>query len=157
LAPISLRTTATLYAVACVSGFFAATMPAEAFQLITPEEAALPAAAIPTPQLRGSPTRRPIVIVVWPSPDAGFVHSPFDLKLRFRAFGGAEIDRDSVVVTYLKQQPIDITQRIMPFITADGIEVSRAEVPPGRHEFWIELKDKDGRVGEAEFGFKVAK
>jgi hypothetical protein len=45
----------------------------------------------------------------------------------------------------------------MPFISADGIEVPEAEVPPGVHEFRIELKDKDGRLGGTEFSFKVGK
>jgi hypothetical protein len=130
---------------------------AEALQLVTPEEAALPAGTVSTLKERGSPTRRPSIVVVRPSPDAGLVHSPLELKLQFRAFGGAKIDPESVVVTYIKQPAIDITQRIMPFISADGIAISRAEVPPGQHQFWIELKDSDGRVGGAEFGFQVAK
>jgi hypothetical protein len=151
------RRMSTLCAVVLLAGFSAAAMPVEAFQLITPQEAALPDGTIPAVTLRGSPTRRPSVIVVWPSPDAGLVHSPLDLKLQFRAFGGAEIDPDSVVVTYLKVPAIDITQRIMPFITPGGVSISQAEVPPGRHQFWIELKDKDGRVGGTEFGFQIAK
>jgi hypothetical protein len=56
----------------------------------------------------------------------------------------------------LKQPAIDITQRIMPFINADGIDISQVEVPPGRHQFWVELKDKDGRLGGAELDFQVA-
>ena len=85
------------------------------------------------------------------------MHSPLDLKLEFRAFGGAQIDPGSVVVTYLKQPAIDVTQRIMPFITADGVDISQAEVPAGKHQFWVELKDKSGRIGGAEFDFQVAK
>jgi hypothetical protein len=147
---------AALLSAICLGVFVVAT-PAEAFQLVTNDEAALPAGAIPALELRGSPTRRPNVVVVSPQPGAGLIHSPLDLKLRFHAFGGAEIDPDSVVVTYLKQPAIDITQRIMPFITAAGIDVSQAEVPPGTHKFWIELKDKSGRIGAAEISFQVAK
>jgi len=147
----------TLSGVACLVAFLALTISAGGFQLITAEEAALPAGAFPTVHLRGSPTRRPSVTIVRPPPNAGLVHSPLELKLRFRAFGGAEIDPDTVVITYLKQPAIDITQRIMPFIKADGIDVANAEVPPGLHQFWVELKDKDGRVGGAEFEFQVAK
>jgi hypothetical protein len=95
--------------------------------------------------------------VVSPPQTAGLVHSPLDLKLQFRAFGGAEIDPNSVVVTYLKEPTIDMTQRLTPFITAQGIEVEHAAVPPGKHQFRIELKDKDGRGGAAEFSFQVAK
>ena len=62
-----------------------------------------------------------------------------------------------MVVTYLKTPAIDITQRIMPFISAEGINILQAEVPPGKHQFWIELKDNDGRVGGTEFTFQVVK
>ena len=130
---------------------------AQAFELVTPDEAALPAGAAPSLVMRGSPLRRPNILVVSPPPSAGLMHSPIDLKLRFHAFGGAEIDPESVVVTYLKQPSIDITQRITSFITADGIEIDKVDVPPGAHQFWIEVKDKSGHVGAAEFSFQVAK
>jgi hypothetical protein len=126
-------------------------------QLITPAEAALPAGTVPTLDLRGSPTRRPMVTVVSPPPGAGLVHSPLDLKLQFRAFGGAQIDPNSVVVTYLKDPPIDVTQRLAPFITAAGIDIPQTDVPPGKHLFWLELKDKNGRIGGGEFSFQVTK
>ena len=127
-----------------------------AFQLITPDEAALPAGTLPSIELRGSPTRRPSVVIVVPPPTAGVIESPLDLKIEFRAYGGAEIDPASVVVTYLKEPRIDITHRIAQFITKSGIEVVKVEVPPGRHDFWVELKDKEGRIGGAAFSFQVA-
>jgi hypothetical protein len=126
-------------------------------QLITPTEAALPAGTVPTLDLRGSPTRRPMITVVSPPPGAGLVHSPLDLKLQFRAFGGVQIDPNSVVVTYLKDPAIDVTQRLAPYITAAGIDVPQADVPPGKHIFWLELKDKDGRIGGGQFSFQVTK
>jgi hypothetical protein len=141
----------------CFGALLLSAPPADAFQLVTPEEAALPAGAPPALQLRGSPTRRPGVIVISPPPDAALMHSPLDLRLRFRAFGGAEIDPNSVVVTYLKVPAIDLTQRLAPFISARGIDLSQADVPSGKHQFWVELKDKDGRIGGAEITFQIAK
>lgn len=157
LTAVSLHMAATFCAIAFPVLLFATVMPAGAFELITPAEASLPAGTIPVLDLRGSPTRRPNVIVVSPPPGAGLVRSPLDLKLYFRAFGGAQIDLDSVIVTYVKQPSVDITQRIQPYMTTGGIDVSQAEVPPGEHRFWIELKDKDGRIGGGEFTFRVAK
>src|SRR5471030_1970254 len=127
---ILLRRMLSWSVVGCLAGYFAAATPAGAFQLITTEEAALPAGTVPALELRGSPTRRPNVTVVSPPPGAGLVHSPLDLKLQFRAFGGAEIDPNSVVVTYLKDPAIDVTQRLTPFISAAGIDVSQTDVPP---------------------------
>jgi acetyl esterase/lipase len=144
-------------AIVCLVSVLVAARSAFAFELITPAEAALPAAPIPTFELRGSPTRGPHITVVSPPPGAGLMHSPIELKLRYRAFGGASINPETVVITYLKNPSIDITQRLKPFITAAGIDVKNADVPAGRHQFWIELKDNDGRVSGTEFSFQVAK
>jgi len=141
----------------CLIGLFAFVTPADAIQLVTEQEAALPPDRLPGLALRGSPTRRPSVTVVSPPPNAGVVKSPLSLKVKLQAHGGAKIDPDSIVVTYKKTPLIDITQRIMPFISADGIDVPDAEVPPGIHEFRIELKDKDGRLGGTDFSFQVGK
>jgi hypothetical protein len=131
---------------------------ADAIQLVTSDEAALPPDRLPpTLEVRGSPTRRPSITVVSPAPNAGAVSSPVLLKLKLQAFGGAKIDTDSVVVTYRKTPLIDLTQRLRPYITADGIEVPDAEIPAGSHQFRIELRDKDGRAGGADFSFEVRK
>jgi len=145
--------------VLCLIGLalVAVAAPAAAFELVTPAEAALPPGTLPTLDLRGSPTRGPLITVVSPPPGAGLMHSPVDLKLQFRAFGGAEVDPNSVVVTYLKDPAIDITQRLTPFISAAVITVPQADVPAGKHQFWIELKDKDGRIGGGEFSFQITK
>jgi hypothetical protein len=140
-----------------LAGLLALATPTSAIQLVTEQEAALPPDRLPGLMLRGSPTRRPSVVVVSPPPTAGVLKSPLSIKVKLQAHGGAKIDPDSIVVTYKKTPMIDITQRIMPFISADGIEVPEAEVPPGVHEFRIELKDKDGRLGGTEFSFKVGK
>jgi hypothetical protein len=142
-------------AVGALALFLAAAGSANAFELVTQKEAALPAAPILNLDLRGSPTRRPAVIVVSPPPAAAQLSSPLDLKLQFRAFGGATIDPSTVVITYLKQPAIDLTQRLTPFITAQGIDIAQAQVPPGKHQFWIELKDNEGRIGGGAFSFQV--
>jgi hypothetical protein len=135
--------------------WLAAANAASAFELITQKEAALPAAPVLRLDLRGSPTRRPAVIVVSPPPASAQLSSPLDLRLQFRAFGGATIDPSTVVITYLKQPAIDLTQRLTPFITAQGINIPQAQVPPGKHQFWIELKDNEGRIGGGAFSFQV--
>jgi hypothetical protein len=144
----------------CLAGLLLLATPANAIQLVTDAEAALPPmnqARMPELAPRGGPTRRPSIVIVSPPPDAGVVKSPLDLKVKLRAFGGAKIDPDSIVVTYEKTPLIDITQRIMRFITADGIDVPDAEVPLGAHDFRIEVKDSEGRQSRMEFSFRVGK
>jgi hypothetical protein len=133
----------------------ALTAPAHAVELVTAQEAALPADTLPALSLRGSPTRRPTAIVVSPALNAGLVKSPLSLKVKLEAHGGAKIDPDTIVLTYKKTPEINITQRIMPYIGAEGIEIPDAEVPPGTHQFRIEVKDKEGRLGATEFSIQV--
>lgn len=130
---------------------------ADAIELVTDAEAALPPDHLPSLELRGSPTRRPSVTIVSPAPHAGAVSSPLLLKVKLQSFGGAKIDTDSIVVTYRKTPLIDLTQRLRPYLTADGIDLQDAELPAGVHQFRIELKDKDGRAGGADFSFEVRK
>jgi len=143
-------------AAASLAFSFVVVSPAAAFQLITDAEASLPPGTPPSFEVRGSPTRLPSITVVSPA-GIGAVYSPVDLKLRFRAFGGAAIDPESVVVTYVKQPDIDITPRIKSFISANGIDISQADVPPGTHQFWVQLRDTDGRINGREFDFRVTK
>jgi len=126
---------------------------AAAATLITASEAALPS---DTTTGRGV-SRGPHVTVVSPPPMGGLVRSPLNLRLRFEAFGGARIDVDSVVITYKKIPPIDLTQRAAAFIKSDGIDMPAAEVPPGAHRIEVEVKDSDGRIGWVDFMLNVGK
>src|SRR5437762_2766192 len=73
--------------------------------LITPEEAQLP-----TPKgavASRAITRGPHIDLA--GPDGKDMHSPLRLHLKFRGFGGATIDLDSLRVTYVKTPNIDLT------------------------------------------------
>lgn len=126
---------------------------AAAATLITASEAALPS---DTTSGRGI-SRGPRITIVSPPPSGGLVHSPVNFRLHFESFGGAKINVESVVITYKKLPPIDLTQRVTAFITSEGIAMPVAEVPPGTHRIQVEVKDSDGRVGWADFTFTVGK
>jgi hypothetical protein len=153
---ITSRARAIWRAAVCVAAFLAVVNSAAAFELITPTEAALPPGKVPSFQVRGSPTRRPSITVVSPS-GAGALYSPLDFKLIFSAFGGAAIDPNSIVITYIKQPDIDLTPRVREFISVNGINIEHAEVPPGLHQFWVELKDSNGNSNGHEVEFLVLK
>jgi hypothetical protein len=143
-----------LSAAACAIGAALAFAPsAQALQLITAREAALPAA--PGGYERGI-SRGPTIVVISPAPDAGTVRSPIELKIKFIGHGGAKIDVSSVLLTYMKRPRVDLTRRIKPFISATGIDVEDAEVPPGAHWLRVDIADTNGRAGWADFTFKVS-
>jgi hypothetical protein len=143
-----------LIAAGALSGL-AAVFPASAQMLISEQEAALPAAADTKLTLRGV-TRGPKVQVISPAQEAA-VKSPFNLKLKFESFGGAKIDPASVKATYLKSPSVDLTQRMQKFIKDNGIEMEKAEVPPGEHVIAVQLKDTEGRAVSMNFKINVAK
>jgi hypothetical protein len=127
---------------------------AGAMELITPSEAALPAEQITRIHERGI-TRGPTLVVVSPPPTAGMMKSPVALKIKYEAHGGAKIDVDSVLLTYMRTPEIDLTQRIKTFIATDGINVQDAEVPPGTHTIRVVVSDSNGRSNETDFTFTV--
>ncbi len=128
-----------------------ASMDSRAATLITDDEAALPGAA-PGMNLRGI-TRGPSISMIGSSR----VSSPFSLKVKFVAHGGAAIDPASLKVVYLKSPLVDITERVKPYASAAGIEMAEAETPAGLHLLRIEIKDTDGRPGTATLELDTVK
>lgn len=127
--------------------------PASALQLITESEAALPTDHA---RERGI-LRGPTIVIVSPAPAAGSIRSPLNLKIKFQGHGGATIDVDSVLLTYVKKPAVDLTQRIQRFIAPTGIDVQNAEVPPGTHTLRVNVTDSDGRASRTDFTFTVSK
>lgn len=122
---------------------FSTTALGQGIQLVTPDEAKLPNA---TGQItsRGV-TRGPGIKQVSPDPAAKSVKGPFDLKIAFEPRGGSKIDPASVKLTYMKNPPVDLTDRVKGGIKADGVEVDKASVPPGEHQIRVTVKDDEGR------------
>jgi hypothetical protein len=123
--------------------------------LITDAEAGLPASADAALSQRAL-TRGPAVEQITPNPDAR-VTSPLPLKIKFTARNNTSIDPNSVKITYLRSPNVDLTTRIKSHVTADGIEISQAEAPPGMHVLRIELRDTQGRTSTGTITLSVVK
>ena len=54
-------------------------------------------------------------------------------------------------MTYLRTPDVDLTPRIKPFVSDNGIDIPSAVVPAGAHILRVDLKDSDGRVGTLNF------
>ncbi|MBM3346909.1 MAG: hypothetical protein FJY55_10505 [Betaproteobacteria bacterium] len=122
-------------------------------QLITPEEARLPNAAQVT--TRGV-TRGPGVKQMSPDPAAKGLKGPVDLKIAFEPRGGAKIDANSVTLTYMKTPPVDLTSRVKDSIKPEGIDVSKASLPPGDQRIRVSVKDSEGRQTNSTVSINVA-
>jgi hypothetical protein len=126
---------------------------AQATQLITEDEAKLPPPKGAIAADRRGILRGPRVEIVSPS---GAAHSPLRLRLKFESFGGATINPDSVKVIYLRSPNVDLTSRVKPFIQPSGIDMPKAELPPGEYMVRVDVKDSDGRPGTASFTLIVS-
>lgn len=124
-----------------------------AAQLITNEEAKLPAAT--KFASRGGLTRGPGIKII--SPADSKAKGAFEMKFQFEPHGGATVDPASVKMTYLKSPLVDITDRVKPYISASGIDMAKAEMPPGEHQFKVQVTDNEGRVGSTVVNLVVEK
>lgn len=127
---------------------------AEPILLITREEAGLPGAATAATSTRNL-TRGPGIDTL-PTPDKGVDGKPFRLAVRFMPSNGVPIDPATVRVFYRRQPPVDITDRIKPFISPTGIDAPSVIVPSGSHVLEIEATDKEGRIGRRQLKLTVA-
>ena len=128
--------------------------PARADVLITRAEAAQPSPVTLGSNTRGL-TRGPGIEQVSPDPDRD-VASPVPLRIKFVIRNNVAIDPASIKLTYLKANPIDLTERIRKHLTPEGIVMERAEVPPGKHSMRLEVTDKQGRSNSAIIKLTVA-
>ena len=122
---------------------------AQTLQLVTADEAKLPAFAA-TPVTRAI-TRGPGVKLVTPESVSG----TFPLKVAFAPHGGTKIDPASVKVEYLRGSGVDLTARLKASIKPEGIEVASAQAPAGEHAFRVSVRDSEGREGKTEFKLTV--
>lgn len=128
---------------------------ASAATLIKNEEAKLPSAAGALTN-RGI-SRGPGVKIMSPESAQATVTSPFDLKIKFEPRGGVKIDPTATKVVYLKAKPVDLLPRVQPSLSENGIDLPRAEVPPGEHAIQITVQDIEGRVTNTVLQLNVVK
>ncbi len=90
------------------------------------------------------PQRGPAILVVAPVQTA-VVSTPCDLDIRFELPGLTAVDLSTLRVTVLKLWEIDITERVRPYASPEGISMTQVDLPKGEHTFRIAIADEDGR------------
>lgn len=129
--------------------------------LITPEEAAMAPAPESSLLTQGGLTEAgregvpvgPIIEVVQPT-DGGKKAGPVEVLVRFTP-RAEPVDVSSLKVSVLKFIPIDITDRIKPYCTQDGIAIKEAQIPAGKHVVRITVADAGGGITVKEIAFEV--
>jgi len=62
---------------------------------------------------------------------------------------------DSVTVTYMVSDLVDLTARLRRFMGKDQIRVSDAIVPPGKHQIRISVQDSNGESRRMFYTFCI--
>ncbi len=124
--------------------------------LVTPQEAQASQEAPVPPDTRSVPEQgAPRVSLL--SPDiSSTVRRPTRIQVRFEATAPAAIRPETFRVLYGSFR-LDITERVTAAsqVTALGIDVAEASLPPGSHRLLIEIQDTQGRIGRRTVGFVV--
>jgi len=118
--------------------------------LMTPDEAAM-SAPDGYPGVRGGapfdigrevPNTGPSIEVITPL-DGGQSQVPFEIVVNFSP-RHAPVDVSTVRVHVVKFVAINITKRVKPFISEQGIHIPDAKVPPGKYIVRVRVEDADG-------------
>lgn len=123
--------------------------------LISEAESKLPPATDTAMATRGI-TRGPAIELVSPTPGARNIKSPLPLHVKFVGRNNIPIDPASVKLTYIRVPTVDLTPRVKPHVTPDGIDMPQADVPAGNHLIRIDLKDAEGRATSTTITLMVA-
>ncbi len=126
--------------------------------LIKPQEAAManaPAEAErPVSILEAEEKKGPDIIVKSPKSGETYV-LPLKVEMKFVPKFETKIDLASLEVIYVKVFNIDITERVKPFATEEGILIPEAKIPRGRHRITIRIADTSGNVSSENLKFVV--
>lgn len=125
---------------------------AQVLQLITEDEARLPVVPEAREQVTRAITRGPGISLA--STDT-VPREGFPLHIVFEPHGGVPIDPQSVRILYLKNPPVDLTERLKGQIKPEGVEVPAAKAPRGEHPLQVTVRDSNGRQSVKKFKLVV--
>lgn len=130
---------------------------ADPLWLVTAEEANALRAGLGDPLLGTRQAGAPKIEVLRPQLGDATLPSPIRIELAFVPAQGAEIVPASFRAFYGAFK-LDITERLLREVgvTAQGLTVERAAIPPGLHRLALRVADSHGRVGTREVRFSVA-
>jgi len=127
---------------------------AEELWFISPDEAAFaPAPEASLIRSRGLNTKGSRIDVLKPPADVP-QQSPLEIVIRFHQ-NSAAVNPDSVKVQLVKFISIDITDRVKPYLSANGIEVKEAKISPGSHLVQVSVSDGEGETSFRDIELQV--
>jgi hypothetical protein len=133
-----MRRRAAPLAVVALAAWALSSGPGRAVTLISASEAQLPEPPPLEDSVRGV-NAGPSLIQMLP-PRGGATRSPFRLWFRF----AMPCDPATITLSLPKQPSVDLTSRIKPYVTAQGVDIPDAEAPPGNYKLRFVIRDASG-------------
>jgi len=81
---------------------------------------------------------------------------PFALVVSLTPRDGAAPDPSTLRVECLKSPAIDLTPRIRPYVSPEGVNIDNVALPAGLHHFRVSVSDARGRMSEKDFTIVVS-
>ncbi|MBF0328615.1 MAG: hypothetical protein HQL10_05620 [Nitrospirae bacterium] len=81
---------------------------------------------------------------------------PVKVVARFIPNNGKDVDLSTLKVEMLKFISIDLTSKVMPYATTEGIFAEDLPLPSGNHKIRLSIGDTGGGVTRLQFEIKVA-
>jgi hypothetical protein len=108
-------------------------------QLVTTDEANRPDQQIPSTR---AISRGPAIKLI---SNAAVDSKAFLFKIAMEPKGGSKLDTHSFKIEYLKNPPVELTERLKFAFTGNQLTIPAASIPKGLHAFKVSVKDTDGR------------
>ena len=80
---------------------------------------------------------------------------PLTISIHFIPNSGKDVDLTKLKIEVLKIITIDITEKILPFATEEGIRLDKANLPQGEHKIRVIIGDVGGGMTEKVLRVKV--
>ncbi len=126
----------------------------EIMTLLTDEEGAMKEAPSDLFEVGRSFNDGPEIEVVVPGQHDEY-KSPVKIVVVFLPRDGKSVDLSKLKVEALKFITINITKRVLPYTTSEGIKIENAKLPKGKHKLRITISDVEGGTTQETFVVKV--
>jgi len=126
----------------------------EVMTLLTEEEGAIEEAPSGLYEVGRTLNNGPDVKLIAPEPNNEYT-APLKITILFIPAGGKDVDLSKLKVECLKLFTIDLTERVLPYTTKEGIKIENAKLPKGNHKIRITIGDVEGGITQEVFVAKV--
>jgi hypothetical protein len=81
---------------------------------------------------------------------------PLDLDIQFESSNGVAVDVNSLRVHVRKVWDFDITKHVRPYASSEGICMTNATFPRGRHTITLTIADHEGCMSSRTITVEIA-